>query len=175
MTHEITSFTAWEDLAVSTALRIVQRLEPFHAHPTDDGFGGTVIGWWRNLGKKGISQQAATHMLREDLTAARLVLRARIAGVGHERLGPARAAALLVLAMLPELGPEKVLAWNDLWQALREERWDDAADALLMTEFPHTMTGNRQKMVRAVTLQRVIRSGKQFMSEEQAVAGLGIA
>lgn len=165
------NFYAFEDLAKSIALRLIQRHEPFLSHPAPDGQGGTVIGFLRSFGRKGITKQAATHMLREDLDEAMTTLRARIASVGHERLGAARAGVLLHLAMLPEIGAARVLSWDSLWAALRTERWHDAADALLLTEWPTVMTGTTQQRVRGVALQRVIRTGNQFTDDEERRLG----
>lgn len=171
MTVEVQTFHAFEDLAKSIALRLIQRHEPFLSQPAADGQGGIVIGWLRSLGKKGITKQAATHMLREDLDEAMLTLRSRIASVGHERLGAARAGVLLHLAMLPEIGAARMLTWESLWAALSAERWNDAADALLLTEWPTVMTGTSQQRVRGVALQRVIRTGSQFTDADERRLG----
>lgn len=171
MTSDVLAFHAFEDLAKSIALRLVQRHEPFLAQPAPDGHGGTMIGFLRALGRKGITRQAATHMLRDDLDEAMVALRARIAAVGHERLGAARAAVLLHLALLPEIGAARVLSWESLWSALASERWNDAADALLLTEWPTVMTGTTQQRVRGVALQRVIRTGNQFTDADERRLG----
>lgn len=167
-------FQSFEQLAMSVAQRMVKRHDSFNAFPADDGQGGTIIGWLRRLGSKGISQRAATTMLNEDLTEAMLSLRARVWETGHERLGFARTAVLLYLALLPEIGAAKVLSWNVMWSALREERWDDAANALLLTEWPTTMRTPAQ-MARAVALQQVLRSGKQFNEDDETrISALGV-
>lgn len=166
-TADIANFHAFEELAKSIAQRLIKRHEPFRAQPTPDGHGGTVIGWLRSLGRKGVSQSAATHMLREDLEEASLALRAKIAACGQDKLGEARAAVLLYLALLPEIGLERVLRWEAMWIALRAGDWDEAADALLLTEWPEVMTGTREKVVRGVALQRVIRTGKQFTDADE--------
>lgn len=167
MTADVTAFYAFEELAKSIAQRLIKRHEPFRAQPTPDGHGGTVIGFLRNLGRKGISTRAATHMLVEDLDEAATALRPKIAQCGEERLGEARAAVLLYMALLPELGVERVLRWDAMWIALRNGDWDEAADALLLTEWPEVMTGTREKVVRGVALQRVIRTGKQFTDADE--------
>lgn len=171
MTHEIDAFNTWEDNACNVALRLVQQHQRFHSHPTDNGVGGKMIGWLRDLTGKGVSKAAATHMLKDDLRESMTVLRVRIASIGHDRLGESRGAVLLFLAQLPQIGVKRVLGWNDLWNALRDERWDDAADVLLLTEWPQAMQDEESK-VRAVALQRVIRSGKHLHRELAAVSGM---
>lgn len=175
MTHEDQSFTTWEDMVINTALRAVQKHKTFTAHPREDGMGNTVIGWVRNFKLHGISKRAATVMLQEDLRGSMDKLRARMFTIGHERLGVHRGAVLLFLAQLPEIGPDRVLGWTDFWSALREERWDDAADHLLITEFPKAMRQDDESTRTAVALQRALRSGKNLIAEEQAVAGLSAA
>ncbi len=167
MTADVANFHAFEDLAKSIAQRLIRRHEPFQSHPTPDGHGGTVIGWLRSLGRKGISQRAATTMLVEDLEEAAVALRVKIAQCGQDKLGEARAAVLLYMALLPEIGLDRVLRWDAMWIALRAGDWDEAADALLLTEWPEVMTGSREKVVRGVALQRVIRTGKQFTDADE--------
>lgn len=161
MSHEIEAFTHWERLAMSIALRMVKKHQTFHPHPKTDGNGVTLIGWLRNLGKRGISQQAGTHMLNEDLNDTMQALRQRIAWIGHEKLGEARGAALLFIAMLPEFGIETVLGWRSMWDNLAEGRWEEAAEDLQMTGFATAMAGTPGERARAVALQRVLRTGKQ--------------
>lgn len=172
MTADLVNFHAFEDLAKSIALRLIQRHEPFRAQPTPDGHGGMIIGWLRKLSGKGISRQAATHMLKEDLDEAMAAMRTRIVSVGHEQLGYARVGVILHLAMLPELGAAKVLGWTSFWEALGNGNWNDAADALLLTEWPAMMAGSRETMVRAVALQSVIRTGNQFTGADERRIGL---
>lgn len=161
MTHEADAFTAWERMAMSIALRMVKKHQTFHPHPKQDRTGVVLIGWLRNLGKRGISQQAGTHMLNEDLNDTMQALRQRIAWIGHEKLGPARGGALLFIAMLPELGVETVLGWRSMWDNLAAERWEEAAEDLQMTGFATAMAGTPGERARAVALQRVLRTGKQ--------------
>ncbi|MGH8028048.1 MAG: hypothetical protein ACREO0_15115 [Pseudoxanthomonas sp.] len=175
MSHEIQAFTTWERMAMSIALRLVKKHQTFHPHPTADRNGVTLIGWLRNLGKRGISQQAGTQMLNEDLNDTMQALRARIFSIGHERLGEARGAALLFLAMLPELGADKVLAWDDMWGHLSRSEWEEAAEALQMTGFAAAMAGTLQERARAVALQRVLRTGKQFgPDDEKRLEGMAL-
>ena len=171
MTPDLTSFHAFEDLAKSIALRLIQRHEQFRAHPTPDGHGGVVIGWLRKFSRKGISHKAATLMLREDLDEAMQALRSKIVMVGQDQLGASRVAVLLHLAMLPEIGAARVLGWDALWAALSTANWNDAADALLLTEWPVVVGGARESMVRAVALQRVLRTGNQFTDLEERRIG----
>ena len=175
MSHEVADFLHWEELVISGSVRAVQKHKTFQAHPKADGMGNTVIGWIRDFGRHGISKRAATVMLQEDLRDSMTVLRARVAFIGHERLGVHRGIVLLFLAQLPEIGPERLLKWNDFWTALREERWDDAADQLLVTEFPKAMRQDEESTRTAVALQRALRSGKSLIHEEAAVSGLTAA
>jgi hypothetical protein len=167
MPHEIAAFNAFESLTMSITQRLVKRHEPFQPFPMDDGNGGKIVGWLRSLTRKGISQQAATAMLNEDLHEAMGALRARIAATGHDHLGSARAAVLLYLALLPGIGADRVLSWAAMWSALSAGRWDDAADALLMTEWPAVMVGSPAEIARGVALQRVIRTGRQFDADDE--------
>jgi hypothetical protein len=161
MSHEADAFTAWERLAMSIALRMVKKHQTFHPHPKTDRNGVTLIGWLRNLGRRGISQQTGTHMLNEDLDDTMKALRQRIAWIGHDQLGEARAAALLFIAMLPELGVEAVLGWGSMWDNLAAGRFEEAAEDLQMTGFATAMAGTPGERARAVALQRVLRTGKQ--------------
>lgn len=169
----IAEFIAWERQTMNMAHRLVKKHNQFHPHPKDDGHGKTIIGWLRDWGKRGISQQAATVMLNEDIQDTMLALRSRIAAVGHQRLGNVRGAALVALAMVPSLGATTVLSWNEVWQLLAAEQWDDAADALQMTGFGIAMAGTIEDRARAVALQRAIRTGKAFgPDDERALAGM---
>lgn len=173
MNHEADTFTAFERLAISIALRMVKKHQTFHPYPVSDGHGGTIIGWLRNLGKRGISQQAGTQMLNEDLNEAMQAMSVRIGMIGHDRLGAPRVGALLFLARLPEIGLDRVMNWESLWRELAAERWEEAAEALQMTGWAAAMAGTIQERARAVALQRVIRTGRQFgPDDEQRLAQL---
>ena len=167
MGDPIDDFLDWERLTMSLAHRLVKRYHAFRSRPADDGHGNTVIGWLRNWGKRGLSEKAATTMLNDDLQDTMISLRQRIATVGHQRLGHARGAAMLTLAMVPSLGPEKVLSWDAVWQFLAAERWEDAADALQMAGFGIAMAGTPEDRARAIGLQRTIRTGKPFGLDDE--------
>lgn len=71
-------------------------------------------------------------------------------------LGAPRIAVLLHLSHV--LGARRVVEWNELWDDLRRGAFDDAANHLLLSEWPAHYDTDLERQ-RAVTLQQILRTG----------------
>lgn len=149
---------ALEDESLREAMKLVETYEPFHALPHDLPREGVVIGFLRRIGqgKKGITRGEGLNLLRGDLIGHLADLRRRIFSADAERLGAPRIAVLLHLAHV--LTVQRVVAWDELWNDLSRGAFDDAANHLLLSEWP-AHYGTDLERRRAVVLQQILRTG----------------
>lgn len=140
------------------AVKLVEMYEPFHAFPHEVPREGPVIGFLRRIGqgRKGITRGEGLTLLRGDLLEHLNALRARIFTTDAEMLGAPRIAVLLHLAHV--LGVRRVVDWQELWGDLRRGAFDDAANHLLLSEWPAHYDTARERQ-RAVALQQILRTG----------------
>jgi len=146
-----------EDESLHNAVALIERFETFHAFPHESK-EGVVIGFLRRLGRRGITLGEARTMLRADLTGHLAALRAQIFQQDADRLGAPRVAVLLHLAQV--MGVERVVDWRDLWDDLRRDDFENAANHLLLSEWPSLIGDTLNERMRAVALQQILRTGR---------------
>src|ERR1700754_20627 len=76
--------------------------------------------------------------------------------LNHPNIGSVRLAVFIHVAMV--IGIRELLHLPYLWQAVKENRWDDAADALLMSKWPGNDPRDDEKK-RILELARMMRVG----------------
>lgn len=158
MTAAALSHHMIENDSLREAIKLVETFEPFHALPHDVPREGPVIGFLRRIGRgnKGISRGEGLTLLRGDLVEYLDALRARIFMADAEMIGAPRIAVLLHLSLV--LGVRRVVDWVELWEDLRRGAFDDAANHLLLSEWPAHFDTELERQ-RAVVLQQILRTG----------------
>jgi len=115
-----------------------------------------IVSHYRNVVlRSGMASSEGQFMLRGDLSKIAEMLRGQTASL--PQLGAARHAVLLHVAFF--VTPEVVRNARELWHAIRNSNWEDAHDALMLTDWPTNagLTHEDRKMV--LQLARVMRTG----------------
>jgi lysozyme len=126
----------------------IAKHEGFRPHVYADTVGKLTIGYGRNLEDNGISKKEAAFLLQNDLDECiedcRLAFRPWFDG-----LSPARQNVLI--EMRYNLGLRRLLGFGQMIKALREGRYDAAADQALRSRWAE------QVGLRAQTLAGALR------------------
>jgi lysozyme len=113
-----------------------------------DTVGKCTIGVGRNLDDKGLSKAEALYLLENDIQECIADL---VTFPWFERLDAVRQR--VVIDMRFNLGPKKFRRFRDTLRAISEERYGDAADAMLASKWAD------QVKRRAVRLAAMMRTG----------------
>lgn len=116
-----------------------------------------IVSHYRNvLSRAGLGSSEGQFLLRGDLGKIAEMLRGQTASL--PQLGAARHAVLLHVAFF--VTPEVVSQARELWHAIRNNDWEGAHDALMLTDWPINagLTYEDRKMV--LQLARVMRTGQ---------------
>lgn len=139
------------DEAWRLAERLIRREEDLRLTAYPDRGGTSAIGYGRNLTTRGISEDEAELMLRNDLAdAARAVERA-LSARALEHMGPARRAVLM--SMAHQLGAQGLLGFKRMRDALEHGAWEAAASHALDSQWA------KQTPARAARVAATLRGG----------------
>jgi hypothetical protein len=147
---------AREDEAMELAGRQVFGFEPLSKLPVEVPL--RLISDYRHLlSSRKLSRDEMSFVVQRDLRQATAKLRGMTLNMEH--LNSVHLSVLLHVAVL--VGVEKLAKMGDLWAALREKRFEDAADALLYSEWPLIVAGDptTDDKRRVVELLRMMRTG----------------
>lgn len=153
----ISAALAKEDVAMDLASQHVARFAPFRKLPVEVPL--RLISDYRKILAGGkLTGDDISLIVRRDLKLAIEKLRGLTLQMEH--LNSVRLAVLIHVAVL--VGVEKLEKMGDLWRALRERRYEDAADALLRSEWPIVVAGDpaTDDKDRVIELLRMMRSGE---------------
>ena len=123
--------------------------EGFMGKPYRCTAGRLTIGFGRNLDDRGITQEEAEYLLRNDIAIARKELDER--ATGWKRLSPARQDVLVELVY--NMGMPRLSTFMRFWEAMRDQDYDKAAAELLDSKWA------KQVGQRAKTLAEKMRKG----------------
>mgnify|MGYP001093959220 CR=1 FL=1 len=145
-----------EDEAMELAGRHVGGFEPLSKLPVEVPL--RLISDYRQLlSSRKLSRDEMSVVVQRDLKRATEKLRGMTLNMDH--LNSVRLSVLLHVAVL--VGVEKLANMAELWKALREKRFEDAADALLLSEWPLVVAGDptTDDKRRVIELHRMMRGG----------------
>lgn len=128
--------------------RIV-RHEGLRLKPYQDTVGKLTIGVGRNLDDVGITHAEAMHMLDNDI--ARCMAELDNHAPWWRSLDETRHGVLIEMCF--NLGIHGLLGFRNTLKAVREGRYDDAADGMLQSKWAKQVKG------RAAALARIMRTG----------------
>lgn len=101
--------------------------EGSRAHPYRDTVGKLTIGVGRNLDDVGLRPNEIYYLLDNDIADAEDTARSIVDT--FDQLSDERKAVLVNMAF--NLGRDRLMGFAQMLQAVRDERWDDAAAAML--------------------------------------------
>jgi hypothetical protein len=134
---------------------LVKRHAIFNSLPARDAAGILMLGFERRIERDGISRTEADFMLANDVRRTITALRGLFWGL--PRLNEARQAVIINVAIV--LGGETVRSMHSLWGALKREDYSEAADLILLSEWPALVGKTLAERRRAVDLVNTMRSG----------------
>jgi lysozyme len=137
--------------AIDLALYLLEKHEGFRQFPYKDQFGKLTIGYGRCLDTRGITEQEAAHLLRNDVLAAARELTKLDFWV---QLNDARRAVLIDMAV--NLGIAGLMNFEKMIAALRMNDFTTAAKEMLSSEWA------KQLPARAKELSQSMRSGLSY-------------
>jgi lysozyme len=140
---------------IGMAEELIKREEGFSAKPYADSRDTVAIGWGRNLTLRGISEDEAELMLRNDLEAARRTVVTMFGSVALSRMGEARVAVLM--SMAHQLGAAGLAGFRKMREALRVGDWSGAAAEALDSRWA-LQTPERARRVAAVLERGVLEA-----------------
>ena len=151
---EIANVLAAEHQARDTATEHFMLYNPFLSLPTDTTM--RVLSDYKVLlNSRNITGEECRVLVQNDFTKASEGLRARTASMLF--LGAPRHAVLLHVALL--IGIQALLDLQPVWEALRAQKYDQAAEELLLSDWPRMVGPTREERMRILDLARVIRTG----------------
>jgi lysozyme len=119
--------------------------EGVRAKPYADTVGKTTIGVGRNLTDVGLRPDEIDYLLANDMREAETLARTLIQN--FEALSDARKTAVTDMAF--NLG-RKLMGFAQTLAAIREERWDDAAQAMLDSKWAQQVGERAQRLAKAM-------------------------
>lgn len=133
----------------------VRQYTSFRSMPERDVAGVLMVGYLRRIERDGVTQQEADLLLLNDLRRVSAQIRRFMFPL--LRLNEVRMAVILHLAFV--LGADAVKAMKALWDALRAEDYETAADVMLLSDWPTQVGRDLDERRRAVDLVRMMRTG----------------
>lgn len=131
----------WRDtLAVQLRIDEGERAKPYV-----DSVGKTSIGVGRNLDDVGLRPDEIDYLLGNDIRAAETLARTLVQN--FDTLSDARKAAVTNMAF--NLG-RKLMGFAQTLAAIREERWDDAANAMLDSKWAKQVGERAERLAKAM-------------------------
>lgn len=130
----------------------LMRHEGFRRKPYHCTGGKLTIGYGRNLEDKGISRAEAKVLLTTDINECRDQVNIDL-GFDPEEIGVERFEVLVNMCF--NLGLHGLRGFRNTLRAVRDGRWDDAADGMMDSLWA------RQVGQRALELSRIMRSGRR--------------
>lgn len=130
---------------------LLQRHEGVRKHPYTCTAGKLTIGIGRNLTDRGLSQDEIQYLFTNDLRIAETDAMTAVGYSTYTSLSPARQAVLIDMAF--NLGLARLSSFKQTLLAVKEGRYNDAADAMLQSKWA-TQVGERAR-----TLARMMRTG----------------
>lgn len=109
----------------------IQAEEGKRLTPYRDQYGWLTIGYGRNLDASGISEDEAELMLDNDLARYSAAVHIRLPW--SDSMDEVRKAVLIGLAM--NMGTGGLMGFHVMLQACQDQRWEDAAVALLDSRY----------------------------------------
>lgn len=131
----------WRD-ALAMQLRVDEGDKQF---PYTDTVGKLSIGVGHNLTDLGLSQRVRDFLLEEDMGAAETLARTLVQN--FDALSDARKAAVTNMAF--NLG-RRLMGFAQTLAAIREERWNDAANAMLDSKWAQQVGERAQRLAKAM-------------------------
>ena len=130
---------------------MIKRHEGLKLKPYLCPAGKLTIGYGRNMEDVGISEEEAVGLLHADITTAASELEREFGPGWYNGVTLPRAAALI--DMMFNLGATRFGAFKEMIAAVRNQKWDKAADAAQDSKW-FTQVGDRGK-----TIVRMLREG----------------
>lgn len=134
---------------------LVKQYSPFRSIPARDAAGVMMLGFDRRIERDGITRVEGDFMLANDVRKTMACLRGLFWGLPN--LGEARQAVMLNVAFV--LSVEKVRTMASLWGALKREDYNEAADQILLSEWPALVGQSLVERRRAIDLVNAMRTG----------------
>lgn len=123
------------------AMSHIARHNPFATLP--ETVKARLLEDFQRIGQaRGISRSEMMGLLEQDIP--HYLSRFRSTALNMMHIGSVRLAVLIHVAVA--IGDEETLKVPGLWDALREKRYDDAADCLQMSRWPLTATKPEEQM-----------------------------
>ena len=152
LTHQ---FALREAHAQRLAEALIKQYAPVRSVPARDAAGVLMLDFDRRIERDGISRAEADFLLANDVRKTMQALRDLFWGVPD--LSEARQAVIANVAFL--LTVEKVRAMHALWAALKRHDYDEAADLILLSEWPALVGDSIAARRRALDLMNTMRTG----------------
>lgn len=142
-----------EGEASMIALRHIAGYQPFDKLP-DEVSGRMIEAYQKIASTNHVGKRDLAILLEQDIPW--YLRQLRTITLNHPNIGSVRLAVFIHVAMV--IGIRELLHLPYLWQAVKENRWEDAADALLMSKWPGNEPGEDDKR-RILELFRMMRTG----------------
>lgn len=155
MTDDEKLFHRREADIVQAVIDSVKVLEPFHSRPVKKG-GDVLFGWLWAIQRQDISPEIAEQQLRERTMQLLKALRSRFWLL--QDLATPRAAVILHVGLL--IGAERLVALQELWEALARHDYDTAQDVLLLNGWAEVTGQDPHARRRTLALARMLRTGE---------------
>jgi len=134
---------------------LYKQYSPFRSMPARDAAGVLMLGFDRRVERDGISRVEADYLLANDVRKVLISLRGLLWGV--QDLCEIRQAVIANVAMV--LGLDRVRAMHGLWDALRRRDYIEAADQILLSDWPTHVGHTLDERRRAIALCNAMRTG----------------
>lgn len=151
---EVRELLRTESEAMKVAERHLGFYSPFRQLPDEVEFR-TIADYTRLLLGRGIAKHEVPGLLETDLSAACNALRSWTLNMPW--LSSIQVAALIHVAM--HVGLPTIKAMDGLWQALKAKRFDQAADEILMSNWPRLVGNEPEERRRVIDISNMLRSG----------------
>lgn len=156
----LTEVLAAEAEAMQIAERHISGFDPISSLPESVPF--RMLSEYRALLKDGgFTKDEVSIMLRADLGKATEALRQKTANLLH--MGVVRQAVLLHVALM--IGVAATERIPRLWDALRDRRYSEASEALLLSQWAVVVSEKGEGPQRVVDLVRQMREGTLTIEE----------
>jgi len=135
------------------AMNHLRAFPPFSTAPETKGL--RFLPEYEEIAKvQGLSKAELLELVARDIPKYFHRFRARVLNVTH--IGDVRMGVLTGIAFV--IGPDALMEIKELWVALKEERYNEAANLLLMSRWPTTGTKPAEQM-RILELADMMRFG----------------
>lgn len=135
------------------ALRHISAYQPFDKLP-DEVSGRMIEAYQKIASTNQVSKRDLAILLEQDIPW--YLRQLRTITLNYPNIGSVRLAVFVHVAMV--IGIRELLHLPYLWQAVKENRWEDAADALLMSKWPGAEPSEQEKK-KTLELVRMTRTG----------------